>query len=137
MITLFSENKRGNWKPLAIVLGATLLIGLVLTLILSSISIDSTIPNPDNFITGSFLYSAVTGYIGSSLLDTLDVGITLFGFDVPIPVVNPLSFLGTTIQSWIIDQINTLTYLPNQIVIPFFIFFILGLVWSAVKLFLP
>ena len=126
-----------NYRPLFYTLGIILLIAGVLSLILSSINIDSSTANPNSFITGSILYGITTDYIGSSLIDTIDTGISIFGIDISIPIINPLAFLGSSTQDFIIGQINTLTYLPNVIIIPLFIFFILATLWTAVKIIIP
>lgn len=126
-----------NWKPLAIVLISVFLLGLIFNLIFNAIGTDISNPNEDSLLTNSILYTIPSSWIKSNIIDTIDTGITLFGFGLNLPVFNPFVIVGNDGQEFLISQLNVLTYLPDQISIPFTILFLLAFFWSAIALIKP
>lgn len=126
----------GNWVPLAIVLIATFIIGGILSLIFISFGVDASVINPESIIGNSFIFTTTTNYISASFLDIINTGINLFGFDISVPIVNPLAIVGSESQNWIVTQLIILTYVPDEIMIPFMILFIIAFVWTAIKMIL-
>jgi hypothetical protein len=127
----------GNWKPLALVLGVLFIIGILFNLIFGAFGINTTIPNPDNSFSNSGIYLFCQNYFNSNILDIVDTGINLFGFNVSVPIINPFAIGGADLKDFMITQLILVTYIPLILLIPFMILFILALIWTGIKLVLP
>jgi len=127
----------GNWSPLAIILGILFIIGIVFSLVFGVIGVNSAVPNPDNSFSNSGLYYFLQNYFSANIVDTIDSGINIFGFDISIPIINPFAIGGDEVKTFMMSQLVMLTYIPLILLIPFTILFILALIWTGVKLILP
>lgn len=137
---LFSANKKGqggNWKPIFLVLLITFFVALVLNLVLTAFAVDTHLPNPDSSISVNSGFVFLMNAINSDVFDMLPTGITILGIDISVPIFNLLALFGSGVQDFVSSQVNILTYVPVELLIPFVILFILALVWSSVKLILP
>lgn len=138
--SLFPTNKKaqgGNWKPIFLVLLITFIVALVLNLVLTAFAVDTSIPNPDSSISVNSGFVFLMNAINSDVFDMLPTGITILGIDISVPIFNLLALFGSGVQDFVSSQVNILTYVPVELLIPFIIMFILALVWSSVKLILP
>jgi len=127
----------GNWQPLAYVLLAMFIVGITFNFIFYSFNIDNSVPNPDNSFSNSGLYTFIYNYFNSNIVDIIDTGINIFGFDISIPIINPFVIGGSEVKDFMTSQLILMTYIPLIILIPFIILFILALIWSGFKLILP
>lgn len=127
----------GNWVPFAVVLFLAFLIGGILSLVFSSLGVDANQPNPDSIVGNSFVFVTITNWISADFIDFIDTGISIFGYDISVPILNPLAIIGQESQDWIVSQLVILTYIPDRIMIPFMIFFALAFVWTGIKMILP
>lgn len=127
----------GNWKPLFIVLIITFAFALILGLVMNAFDIPTDLPNQNSSIGSSQTFLLLTTWIGSNIITTIPTGINIFGYEISIPVLNPFDLFGNTAQNWIVHQLNIMTYIPDVIIYPFMILFILAFIWTGFKLILP
>lgn len=137
-IAFFPINKKGqgNYSPLFIVLFIGIIVALLLNFVFLAFNVNTSIVNPDSSLSSSEMFLFITNVVSSNVFDFIPTGISIFGVNISVPVFNLLAVI-PSMQEFIISQINIWTYVPSQIAIPFFIFFIIAFIWSSVKLFLP
>lgn len=130
-----------NWKPLFYVLIIILVVGGVLSVVLNNIyNTDFSSPNPQSGFANGPMYSLPVNWIQSSFISffSVDTGISIFGFKITLPIsINPFALFGNDAQTFLVQQINIITYIPDIILIPFIIVVLLALLWFGVKLILP
>lgn len=119
----------GNWKPLFFALTALFLVGGLLNLIVGSF-VDLSNTQPPNGFMGNIYHFVHDG----------------FNITISLPVVGDVSFPfnifavgigGEFVKDFVSQQILILSFVPDLILIPGMILFIIAIIYSIVKLFLP
>lgn len=155
----------GDWKPAFYALLILFVVGGLMTIILSGF-VDTSTPNASNSFTNTSIYNVSIQYVNASFFDLITIpmnnsfasnslfgvilgfpvqiftdifqffsGQTITGF--PIPIINVIALMGNDVKLFVIQQINTLTYIPLALLLPFMILFILGILWTGFRLFNP
>ena len=121
-------NKKGDYQPLFIGLIIFLILAVVLSLFIidfNNVMIDL---EPQGALTN--VIDFVDDGIGISFLN-----FSFFGFNTDLGGnFNIFDFLPDFVQSYIIGVLALLSLIPNYILIPFLILFVLGMAYTILKI---
>lgn len=104
----------GEYTPLFWSLGIIFLLGGFVPMFMSGF-VDVSSPSPSSIV--------------APLSDRIDDGVKFFGFSF-----NPFNLLGSTLKSFFVKQVNSLSYVPNFLLFPLLIICILGFAYTLIKL---
>lgn len=111
-------------------------VGIISTNVLS-LYYDTSTANNDTLLGNSSIYTYFINGFSGGIVSLQDLGLSLFGFDLPIPFFNPFYLLGSTATTYISNSLIALTYLPDAISIPFLILLCLTFIIFIIKIIFP
>lgn len=117
-----------DYKPLYLSLGIIFILGVILSISISSIIDIESQTSP--------IVDSLTDFINDGI-DLGDLDLTFFGWSFDLPSIDIFFFLPTFVKDFMINQIIIFSYLPTFILIPLVVFTITGLAWGIIALFLP
>jgi len=104
----------GDYGGLVLALVLLFVVGFFIPLVVSSF-VDTSVPSDNSFL--------------SPFTDFIDNGVTVLGIHI-----NPFGIFGPKFKTFILDQFNAFTYIPNIISLPIVVFIFVMFVYAILKL---